>query len=269
MFKIILTNDTEDAELIFKVKDTLIAKKWFAELSKNYPIYEDDRFSSWNTDYNLIEDLNQQIGIINAYDNIIDRNASVTITQCDLNYLHKFFEDLRGDDIIGSTPWFRQAPTEVKIALEKYNVLIHLLEEQLRSTDHPSLVVTFTNPTKLLLTEEDIKHFTYCWKKGTVYINYCHVGKPILDIFKDKDRITKGATTQTHYSADFLIKFGPSTNYFSFILRKLIINIWLIFQKFKFKNPNIGYIPVADIIKDFNIEDYRKFNKVKSVICLK
>jgi hypothetical protein len=117
--------------------------------------------------------------------------------------------------------------------------------------------------------EEDIKHFTYRWKKGTVYINYCHVGKPVLDVFKDKDSIAKGATPQTHYSADFLIKFGPSTNYFSFILRKLIINIWLIFQKFKFKNLNIGYIPVADIIEDFNIEDYRKFNKVKSVICLK
>ena len=268
MFKIVLTNSIEDADLLFKVRDTPIAKKWFSELCKNYTIYEDDRFSSWNLDHNLIDDLNNQIDIINMYDNIIDRKASITTTQYDLNYLHKFFEDLRGQATTG-TPWFHSSPAEVKTALEKFNLLIHLLEEQLRSTNHPSLVVTFSNSTRLLLTGEDIKHFTYFWKKGTVYINYCHVGKPVLDIFKDKDNITKGATPQTHYSADFLIKFGPSTNYFIFILRKLIINTWLRFQKFEFKNPNIGYIPVADIIGDINIEDYRKFNKIKSIKCLK
>jgi hypothetical protein len=268
MFKIVLTNSTEDVELSFKVKDTPIAKKWFDELCKNYPIYEYDRFSSWNLDHNLIDELNKQIDIINIYDNIIDRKASVTTTQRDLNYLHKFFEDLRGEATIG-TYWFHNSPVEVKTALEKFNILIHLLEEQLRSTDHPSLVVTFTDSTRLLLTDDDVKYFTYFWKKGTVYINYCHVGKPVLDVFKDKDSITKGATPQTHYSADFIVKFGPSTNYFVFILRKLIISIWLRFQKFKFKNPNIGYIPVADMIGDFNIEDYRKFNKVKRVICLR
>jgi len=268
MFKLVLTNNLEDAELAFKVKETPIAKKWFGELCKNYPIYENNRFGSWDLDYNLIDDLNKQIDVINMYEYIIHRKASVTTTQQDLNYLHKFFEDLRGEATVG-TAWFHNSPVEVQTALEKFNILIHLLEEQLRATNHPSIVVTFTDSNKFLLTEEDIKHFTYCWKKGTVYINYCHVGKPILDIFKDKDSVSKGATPQTHYSADFLIKFGPSTNYFIFVLRRLIINIWLKFQKFKFQNPNVGYIPVADIIGDFNIEDYRKFNKVKSVICLK
>ena len=267
MFKITLTNNVEDAELTFKVRDTPIAKKWFEELCKNYSIYEDTRFSCWNTDHNIIDDLNKQIDTINAYENIIDRKASTTTTQRDLNYLHKFFEDLRGEAVLG-TPWFHKAPEEVKTALEKFNILIHLLEEQLRPLTYPMLVVTFSNRPLHLLTEEDMTHFTYHWKKGTVYINYCHVGKPLLDVFKDKDTITEGIRPQTHYSADFMIKFGSSTNYFIFLLRKLIINTWLRFQKFKFKNPNIGYIPVADIIGNFNIEDYRKFNKVKNVICL-
>ena len=56
MFKLVLTNNLEDAELAFKVKDTPIAKKWFDELCKNYPIYENDRFSSWDLDYNLIDE---------------------------------------------------------------------------------------------------------------------------------------------------------------------------------------------------------------------
>jgi hypothetical protein len=268
MFKIILTNNTEDAELTFKVKETPIAKKWFAELCKNYSILEDNRFSSWHADSNLIDNLNKQIIIINEYENIIDRNVSIETTQDDLNYLHKFFEDLRGEVNTGTT-WFHNAPVEVKVALENFNVLIHLFEEQLRSPYYPSLVLTFNNRPSYLLDEEDMKQFTHRWEKGTVYINYCHVGKPILDVFKDKDTLTEGPRPQTHYSADFMIKFGRSTNYFIYVFRKLIINTWLGFQKFKFKNPNIGYIPVADIVGNFDIKDYKKFNKVKNIVCLK
>lgn len=268
MFNVILTNGIEDLSLTFKLRNTNIAKKWFTELSKNYELYETDRFSNWGA-HDFVNQLNEQIAIINSYQPIIDRQVTEHSSQQDLNYLHKFFEDLRGE-VDSGTEWFRTAPNDVQIALEKYNILIHQLESAVRTGNkHPTLVVTFKESLRLELSKKDIKEFTYCWKKGTVYINYCHVGKPVLDVFKDKDSITKGATPQTHYSADFMIKFGPSTNYLVFILRKLIINIWLKFQKFKFKNPNIGYIPVADMIGEFNIEDYRKFNKVKSVICLK
>jgi virulence-associated protein VapD len=268
MFKIVLTNNIEDTELTFKVRETSIAKKWFAELCKNYSIYENDRFSNWGANCELINDINKQIDIINQYQYIVDQTVSVTTTQDQLNYLHKFFEDLRGDIVIGTT-WFHNAPAEVQIALEKFNIRIHQLEEQLRSPNYPTLVVTFKDHNRCLLTDEDAKHFTFNWKKGTVYINYCHVGKPVLDVFKDHDTITQGVVPQTHYSADFMIKFGPSTNYLIFVLRKMIINIWLKFQKFKFKNPNIGYIPVADIIGDFDIENYRKFNRVKKIECIK
>jgi hypothetical protein len=64
MFKIVLTNNIEDTELIFKVRETSIAKKWFAELCKNYSIYENDRFSNWGANYELINDINKQIDII-------------------------------------------------------------------------------------------------------------------------------------------------------------------------------------------------------------
>lgn len=268
MFKIVLTNNIEDGELTFKVRKTPIARKWFDELCKNYSIYEDDRFSNWSINYNLINDLNKQIDIINNYEKIIDRKVSITTTQEELNYLHKFFENLRGEVTVGTT-WFHNAPTDVKTALEKFNILIHQLEEQLRSPDYPTLVVTFKDRIQCPLTKEDMKEFTFNWQRGTVYINYCHVGKPVLDVFKDNDKITEGVRPQTDYSADFMIKFGPTTNYFVFILRTLIINVWLRFQKFKFKNPNIGYIPVADLIEEFDITDYKKFNRVKSVECLK
>ena len=115
MFKVVITNNIDDAELFFKVRNTPIAKKWFDELCKNYPIHETDRFSNWNVNDHLVDDLNTQIDIINSYENIIDKKASDTLTQTDLNYLHKFFEDLRGEVQIG-TPWYHKSPEHIKNA---------------------------------------------------------------------------------------------------------------------------------------------------------
>ena len=148
MFELILTNEVDDLILTFKLRNTEIANKWFAELSKNYELYETDRFSNWGTN-NFVVQLNKQIDIINGYDDIIDRKVSSTTNQSDLNYLHKFFEELRGEANVG-TNWFRNAPDEVKIALEKFNILIHQLESAIRTKNkHPTVVVTFKSESRL------------------------------------------------------------------------------------------------------------------------
>jgi hypothetical protein len=267
LFKLILTNGIENSEILFKIIDTKIAKKLYLELCKNYELYETDRFTNWGQT-NLINKINEHITIINGYEKIIDKVLSSTPTQIELNYLHKFFEDLRGD-VVNGTEWFNNAPKKIKNSVEQFNILIHQIEANNRTKNHPTVVVTFKDRPNFDLADDDLKYFTYRWTKGTVYINYCQVGKTVLDIFKDNDSIATAIRPQQYYSADFMIKFGPSTNYLIFFLRKIIINIWLKFQKFKFKNPNIGYIPVADIIGNFDIENYRKFNRVKKIECIK
>ena len=146
-------------------------------------------------------------------------------------------------------------------------MLIHELEANLRTSNHPTMVVTFKERPIIELSPCDLKHFTFRWTSGTVYINYCHVGKTVLDIFKDRDNIAESVRPQTHYSADFMVKFGPTTPYIKYLIKKIMIMCWLPFQKFKFKNPNIGMIPVADHIGNFNIDNVRKFNKVKKIVC--
>jgi hypothetical protein len=268
MFEVVLTNGVEDLALTFKLRNTNIANKWYTELSKNYELYETDRFSNWGT-HTFIDQLNEQINIINSYQQIIDKTVSIYCTQQDLNYLHKFFEDLRGD-VDHGTVWFHSAPKYVQTALEKYNILIHQLESAIRTKNkHPTLVVTFKNILRLTLSKDDIKNFTYRWKSGTVYINYCHVGKTVLDAFTDQDNTTQAVRPQTHYSADFIIKFGPSTNLILYFLRSIIINVWATYKNFKFDNLNIGLIPVADIVTIVDKERLLKFNKVKEVRCLK
>jgi hypothetical protein len=268
MFNVTFTNGVDDLVLTFKLRDTDIANKWFSELSKNYELYETDRFSNWGQqDYP--ERLNEQIDIINSYENIIDKKITKDTNQQELNYLHKFFEDLRGE-VVNETEWFKNAPNHVKDAVCKFNILIHQLESELRTKGkHPTVVITFNNRPRFELTVDEYKHFTYCWTSGTVYINYCHVGKTVLDVFKDRDHLSEAVRPQTHYSADFMIKFGPSTNRFVYFARSIIIKLWLLKQNFKFKHLNIGMIPVADLQTTVDKSTLLKFNKVKSVECLK
>ena len=269
MFNLMLTNGKEDISIPFKVRDTNIAKKWYEELCKNYPLYETDRFTNWGTQ-NLIPELNKCIDTIKQHGVYIDRYISTASTdmQGDLNYLHKFFEDLRGE-VIEGTEFFNNAHTEAQEAIERFNILIHKLEAETRTKNHPTVVVTFKDRPIINLTEDDMKHFTFRWTSGTVYINYCQVGKTVLDIFKDNDTIADGIRPQQFYSADFMVKFGPTTFYPIYLLRKMYINLWLKKQSFNFKNKNLGMIPVADVSQKIKKDDLKKFNRVKGVICTK
>jgi hypothetical protein len=191
------------------------------------------------------------------------------LDQCALNYLHKFFEDLRGD-ILAGTYWFNTAPDEIKQAVEQFNILIHKLESEIRTQEkHPTLVVTFKDSVRIELTDQDCDYFTYQWTQGTVYINYCQVGKTIIDAFKDNDNLTESIRPQTHYSADFMIKFGPSTPRWLYYIRQIFLKCWITKKKLPFKNLNLGMIPVADLATSVDSNVLRKFDKVKKIICIK
>lgn len=269
MFNLILTNGKEDTSIPFKVRDTNIAQKWFNELCKNYPLYETDRFTNWGIQ-NFIPELNKCIDTIKQHGIHIDRYISSASTnmQGDLNYLHKFFEDLRGE-VIEGTEFFNNANTEAQEAIERFNVLIHKLEAELRTKNHPTVVVTFKDRPIINLNEEDMMHFTFRWTRGTVYINYCQVGKTVLDIFKDKDNIAEGVRPQQYYSADFMVKFGPTIPYWLYAIRKAYIKLWLKLQPFTFKNINLGMIPVADLSNDVDIKYLKSFDRVKGIVCTK
>lgn len=270
MFSVILSNDTQEKELLFKVRNTQIAKKWADEIAAGYKLYETNRLTNWGTQ-NIIPELNQCITDINKYDNIIDRyvdNASKNMQE-DLNYLHKFFEDLRGD-VDEGTDWYHNAPKEIQNTVERFNVLIHELEHELHTQKHPTVVVTFHQRPRYELTDEDKKHFTFKWRKGTVYINYCHVGKPVLDMFKDKDTVAEGIRPQTHYSADFMIKFGASVPLPVFLARKVTLNLWVKKQSWfgDLSELNLGMIPVADCVTKYTVDELKQYTEVKKV-CIK
>lgn len=267
MFNLVLTNNKKDIIIPFKVRNTEIARKWFNELCKDYPLHETNRFTNWNNK-DVVGQLNNCIQKINQYDNIIDSYVSEETTQKDLNYLHEFFEDLRGD-VEKGTDWFNRAPSEIQKAVENFNVLIHTLEADKRTKNHPTLVVTFKNRPRFNLTKEDCKHFTYRWTSGTVYIDYCQVGKTVLDVFKDNDEAREAMRPQKYYSADFMVKFGPTTPLPLYFARKVLLNKWMSKNNIDKDTANLGMIPVADIASNINTKTLKKYDIVKTVECIK
>lgn len=294
MFSIILGNDTSTKEIFFDLYLNDISQRWFSELKKNYEIYEDDRFTNWPNSYKteewFIDNLNHQIDIVNSYENIIDQKMYLNSDQETMNILHKHFEDLRGHIEVG-TDWFNSSPANIKHAVEKFNILIHEYESYKKNSKiqikHPysSIVCTFKNKVRNPLLVEDYKNFTYKWKFGEVYINYCEVGKPPLDVFVDKDdRVGEEAVRpQTHFSADFMIRLGPEINLVYHSIRKIKFYFWCIknnmFKRFGREKISAGMIPVAKLNLNMSgyhnwkpidiVYDLSKYTKIIKVSCIK
>jgi len=221
MFKVRFENSNEHHNLYFELLNNSVAKKWFDELKLNYEIYESERFYNYpgshkNEDW-YVNEINNQIDIVNDHDNIIKYKFDPNADQQSMNILHKQFENLRGE-LESRTAWYDSVPKNVRIAVDRFNVLIHEYEAVLHNNElgfeHPyaESVCTFKNRPRHTLADEDYKLFTPLYEFGTVYVNYCEVGKTILDVYFDKDHHVgdDNIRPQNYYSADFKIKFGPT-----------------------------------------------------------
>lgn len=299
-FILTLTNNTDDCQLIFDVNQSSIAKRWADEVAKNYPLLETTRFINWPNDgkntATFVEKLNAQIATINNWKpGTIPEVLSDPLDQDLLNHLHRFFVKLQGNSTKASD-FYLAAPTHVQEAICNFNLTIHEYEhfaynqETVKLTNHPyaTIVGTFANRPRYKLEDSDYDKYTFKWTFGTVYINYCEVGKPILDIFKDQDEITEetGIVPLHYYSADFQIKFGPSTLDHIYDAREKQLWQWFDNNKNKFQSLGftkskylaVGMIPVATLnIVESNLSHLTpveivnyvgNFLKIKSV-CVK
>lgn len=251
---ITLVNDTDSKDIIFDLFDTNIAKKWYAEIEKNYPIFEDWRLTGWPnsvwTAEKYIEEIDKCIEIVNSY----EPNTITLKGSDDPNHLHKFFETLRGG-VLSPNPWFENAPEYVQAAVSNFNVLIHNYEKLLQSHHlSPTITCTF-KCDRFILDEEDYQHFTYDWKFGTIYINYCEIGKHLLELYGDNDDVVGDHNIRPlrYYSADFKLKFFTDLPREEFLEFDRKFKLWLeehSEQFSKFEHLSLGFIPVAELNYD-------------------
>lgn len=288
---VFLNSNMEEYTLAYKVYDTAIALKWFRCLkyqveNRGSTAAEPDRMYNfpdnvWTED-KIVNELNACIEEINGREKVIIHTAYVGMPQEQLNHLHVYFETLRGGTLSPAEYWLRANNTE-QHALERYNVIIHRAENYYNNRNKnsyfPRLVFRFNDRKRYELSNDNYQHFTLHRKFGEVYINYCEVGKPLYDVFKDGDDLVSEDNIRPlkWYSPDFTAYFRDrreaSVNTFL-----QAMNEWwdknesyllaLGFTKGDPKNA-IGNIPVAMLESELSnekiVSDLCVFNKMSRV----
>ena len=203
-----------DLELRFQIRDTPLAELWIERMSMRHawPMDNPDRFYGFGTaqqeQQRAVDMIQQCIATINAHDPIIDREFEYT--QDGLNYLHNIFEHYHGLLDQQTSEYWHSAPDTVRQALANLNLAVHRCEAAM-AAPCPRLVCTWFGMPKIQqLDVETIQtHGELQIKFGTVYLNYCEIGKTVEDLAHDNDIYIGDDAFKPfrHYSADFNVAF--------------------------------------------------------------
>ena len=203
-----------DLDLRFQIRDTPVAQLWVERMQARgqYPLDHPDRFYGFGTleeqQFRAIEYIKKCIATINAHEPLIHRPFEYT--QDGLNYLHNIFERYHGLLDQQNSDYWKRAPDEVRKALAELNLAVHRCESVASGT-RPRLVCTWYGMPKtrqLDLALQD-QYGESRLQFGTVYLNYCEIGKTAEDLAQDNDKYIGDDAFKPfdHYSADFNIQF--------------------------------------------------------------
>jgi len=204
-----------DLKLKFQIRSTPVAELWVERMQARggYPLDHPDRFYGFGTlaqeQSRAVEYIQRCIATINAHEYLIDRPFEYT--QDCLNYLHNIFERYHGLLDQQNTDYWNHAPDSVKQALADLNLAVHRCESVATNTN-PRFVCTWygmPKTHKLDLAIQD-QYSESQIKFGTVYLNYCEIGKTVEDLANDDDKYISDEAFRpfSHYSADFNVQFS-------------------------------------------------------------
>lgn len=202
--------------LEFQLLDSPIAELWSERMNnrRDYPLDHPDRFYGFSSTEEEVKRAEHYIcsciDTINRYQTIIDRPFTNYQDQDCLNYLHNIFERFHGQLDQQDTEFWNQAAYEVRQALANLNLAVHRCESIDRGA-RPRFVCTWYGmPKTLHLPQEHmLKYSTMSTFFGTVYLNYCEIGKTLEDLSVDRDNYIGDEMFKPYdfYSADFVVKF--------------------------------------------------------------
>jgi len=197
-------------QLNFNIRSTPLAELWLERMQhrNKWTIDDPTRFYGLGTvaeetlrAENMIK---QCMTVINSYKPIINREFEYT--QDCLNYLHNIFEQYHGLLDQQTSEYWHSAPDTVKQALSNLNLAVHRCETAM-APSHPRFVCTwFGMPKTTQLDIDTMQEYGELEIKfGTVYLNYCEIGKPVEYLSHDNDIYIGDDAFKpfSHYSADF------------------------------------------------------------------
>ena len=203
-----------DLTLEFQIRSTPVAELWVERMQArgSYPLDHPDRFYGFGTlaqeQLRAVEYIQSCIATINTHDPIIHRPFEYT--QDCLNYLHNIFEQHHGLLDQQSSDYWSCAPESARKALAELNLAVHRCESVAVSTN-PRFVCTWYGMPKTHRLSLDLQEqYTDSQIEfGTVYLNYCEIGKTAEDLANDNDKYIGDDAFRPfdHYSADFNIQF--------------------------------------------------------------
>lgn len=203
-----------DLTLKFQIRSSPVAQLWVERmLERNkWPLDHPDRFYGFGTPTEerdrAIAMIQNCIATINSHEPVINRPFEYT--QDCLNYLHNIFERYHGLLDQQNSPYWQQAPEPVRKALAELNLAVHRCES-VASGARPRFVCTWFGMPKTHCLAPELQGVYGDWriKFGTVYLNYCEIGKTVEDLAHDNDKYIGDEAFKpfSHYSADFNVTF--------------------------------------------------------------
>jgi len=203
-----------DLTLEFKIRSTPVAELWAERMQArgSYPLDHPDRFYGFGTlaqeQARAVEYIQKCIATINSHKVIIERQFEYT--QDCLNYLHNIFEQHHGLLNQQTSDYWSHAPESIRKALAELNLAVHRCESVATGTN-PRFVCTWYGMPKTHRLSLDLQEqYTDSQIEfGTVYLNYCEIGKTAEDLANDNDKYIGDDAFRpfSHYSADFNVQF--------------------------------------------------------------
>jgi len=175
----------------------------------------------------------------------------------DLNRLHENFPDLLP----------QETDNEIRHWLSMFNYHLHHLERKrsVYKTKRQFLFSTYLPTEPLELADYDL--FTPSKKENTVYMNYPHVGKHIMELVGDADADVppEHIVPTNHIKADLL--FHLEKDFWVGQEKEVIshVNEWLVNIEQKLPYPigdkrlAIGHIPIGKVDPDINMITKHQF----------
>jgi hypothetical protein len=201
--------------LDFQIRNTPIAELWAERMHKrhSWPLDHPDRFYGFGTTEQEKDNAQKYIlhciKVINDHELLILRPFEWT--QDCLNYLHNVFEIHHGLLDQQTSSYWLSAPNSVRRALAELNLAVHRCETAMQPPV-PRFVCTWYGMPKTQQLDLDLqrKYGESQIKFGTVYLNYCEIGKTVEDLEQDNDTYIADEAFRpfSHYSADFNVQFN-------------------------------------------------------------
>lgn len=205
---------TDPLTLEFQIRNTPVADLWLDRMHHRHqwPLDHPDRFYGFGTleqERTRAEQLiNQCIQNINSHRALITRPFEWT--QDCLNYLHNVFEIHHGLLNQQTSEYWQTANETAKRAIAELNIAVHRCETVMQQCN-PRFVCTWYGMPKIHCLSEELQsaYGTDQIEFGTVYLNYCEIGKTVEDLEHDNDQYIAEEAFRpfSHYSADFNVQF--------------------------------------------------------------